>query len=265
MLGTVHILCAMRDTRALRPLIAELDDGQTCIFDMETDGIRALEACRKALPDILVIDAVLPGMDGLGVVERLQQEFGGRMPRVIGGARTAFARKGFIRRGVSEIAGEPWDADMLKSAILHEIANMKSDIDWEALKPAVQRAGMLLTQMGMHASLKGYTYLSYAAALACEREARLFHVGREVYRPVAECFGTTQENVERLIRHAIESTMTAARARGVYSLFGNTIDPAKGKPTNAQVIALLVQRMRVEREIGHIKRHAASGNTDKLL
>jgi len=101
--------------------------------------------------------------------------------------------------------------------------------------------------MGMHASLKGYAYLCKAAALAYESEARLFCIGREIYAPVAAQDHTTPANVERLIRHAIESTMTAARARGVYSLFGNTIDPAKGKPTNAQVIALLVQRLRVER------------------
>ena len=105
----------------------------------------------------------------------------------------------------------------------------------------------MLTQMGMHASLKGYAYLCKAAALAYESEARLFCIGREIYAPIAQEDHTTAANVERLIRHAIESTMSAARARGVYSLFGNTIDPAKGKPTNAQVIALLVQRMRVSK------------------
>ena len=102
--------------------------------------------------------------------------------------------------------------------------------------------------MGMADSLKGYGYLSWAAALACENEARLFCVSREIYDPIAARCATTKENVERLIRHAIESTMSAARARGVYTLFGNTIDPAKGKPTNAHVSALLAQRMRVEKD-----------------
>jgi hypothetical protein len=97
----------------------------------------------------------------------------------------------------------------------------------------------------MCSKLKGYEYLAWAAALAYENEARLDSVRESLYRPIAEEFGTTAQNVERLIRHAIESTMSAARARGVYTLFGNTIDPAKGKPTNAHVIALLAQRMRV--------------------
>ena len=79
-------------------------------------------------------------------------------------------------------------------------------------------------------------------------ESSLFSVGTDIYAPIAQRHQTTNANVERLIRHAIESTMSAARAKGVYTLFGNTIDPAKGKPTNAQVSALLAQRMRVERK-----------------
>jgi len=247
MLGPVRILCAVRDRKCMRTLLADMDDGNACMFDIVTTGQQTLEVCRKSPPDILVIDAVLPGVDGLGVVEQLKRELGSRMPRVIGGSRTAFSWDGFFRRGASAVMSVPWNIHELKFAILREITNMKTCADWNALDDVRMRAGRLLTQMGMHASLKGYAYLSCAAALAFENEARLFSVGSGIYEPIAAHFGTTKENVERLIRHAVESTMSAARARGVYSLFGNTIDPAKGKPTNAQAIALLVQRLRVER------------------
>ncbi len=247
MLGPVRILCAVRDRQCLRPLLADMDDGTECIFDVVTTGRQTLEACTKAPPDILVIDDVLPEMDGLGVVEQIRREFGSRMPRVIGGARTAFSREGFLRRGVCAVADIPWDLDELRLTIRHEIADLTTYVDWDELQAAQQCAAALLTQMGMHASLKGYAYLSYAAALAYENEVRLFSVSKGIYEPIAVRYGTTRENVERLIRHAIESTMSAARAKGVYSLFGNTIDPAKGKPTNAQTIALLVQRLRANK------------------
>ena len=248
MLGPVRVLCAVRDRKCLRPLLADMDDGNACMFEIVTTGQQTLEVCRKSLPDILVIDAVLPGMDGLAVVERLKCELGSRMPRVIGGSRTAFSCHGFCRRGASAVVSVPWNMDELGLAIQQEITNMKTGIDWDALYAMQLHTGRLLTQMGMHASLKGYAYLSCAAALAYENEARLFSVGKGIYEPIAARFSTTKENVERLIRHAIESTMSPAQARGVYSLFGNTIDPAKGKPTNAQVIALLVQRLRVEKK-----------------
>ena len=249
MLGAVHILCAVRDRNCLRPLIAQLDDGETCIIDVVTTGTQALERCRKEIPDILVIDAVLPGMDGLGVVESLSHELKGQMPRVIGGSRTPFSYSGFLSRGVDDVLTVPWDIQELKDVIRQAMVGLREDIDWQSLASAHQCACDLLEQMGMHPSLKGYTYLGCAAALAYENEAKLFSVSREIYEPIAAHFGTTKGNVERLIRHAIESTMSAARARGVYSLFGNTIDPAKGKPTNAQVIALLVQRLRVEKNM----------------
>ena len=76
-------------------------------------------------------------------------------------------------------------------------------------------------------------------------EARLFAVGRSLYAPIAQRFGATEAAVERLIRHAVESTIDSVGADGIYGFFGNTIDPTRGKPTNAQRIAMLVQRMRV--------------------
>ena len=72
MLGPVRILCAVRDRQSLQPLLADMDDGIICIFDVVTTGRQTLEACRKAPPDILVIDAVLPEMDGLETTRRIR-------------------------------------------------------------------------------------------------------------------------------------------------------------------------------------------------
>ena len=244
----VRVLCAVRERSDLIPLMRELDDGEHCTFDVVTTGTQAIEACLRSAPDILVIDAVLPGIDGLGVVERLGELLGGRMPAVIGGARTPFAREGFLRRGACAIVDAPWKKEMILGALRLEAERRNTQINWGELLALQHRAGDLLLQMGMHASLKGFDYLCSAAALAYTGEQRMFAIGKDLYQPVAEYHHTSAQSVERLIRHAIESTMNAARAKGVYSLFGNTIDPAKGKPTNAQVIAMLVQNMRVARE-----------------
>ena len=39
--------------------------------------------------------------------------------------------------------------------------------------------------------------------------------------------------------------MDSARAEALYAFFGNTIDPTRGKPTNAQMIGMLAQKVRV--------------------
>ena len=73
----------------------------------------------------------------------------------------------------------------------------------------------------------------------------MFAVGRRLYAPIAQCFGTTAQNVERLIRHAVERTTDTVGVDGIYTFFGTTIDPMRGTPTNAQMIAMLAQRLRI--------------------
>lgn len=244
---TVHILCAMHDTAVAKQLYREMDDGEHCLFDIVGDGDAAIRHCRKHMPDILVLDAVLPLIDGLGVLDYLHEMDGGLAPRVIGGSVTAMSCEGFFARGAQAVVSVPWNAAELKRALLTQMTNLQAPADWTALEPMCQEAEKLLVQMGMNSALKGFIYLASAAALAHDNRARLHAIGKRIYAPIALHCHTTPANVERLIRHAIESTMSAAQARGVYVLFGNTIDPSKGKPTNAHVIALLAQRMRLER------------------
>ena len=197
------------------------------------------------MPDILVLDAVLPEIDGLGVMDRLHTTLQSRMPRVIGGSVTPMSWEGFLSRGAQAVVHVPWNAAELSAALRAQLEAVQSAISWEVLAPACRMAEELLHEMGMNAALKGAVYLTPAVALAYENETRLRAVGKCIYEPIASHYHTTPQCVERLIRHAVESTMSAGQARGVYSLFGNTIDPARGKPTNAQIIALLAQRMRV--------------------
>ena len=244
MLGKVNILCAMRDGHMAQEIKRELDDGEHRTVQIAPDGVQALACSRAFAPDILVIDAVLPEMDGLGVVERLREMLGDRMPRVIGGTTMPLAAEGFRKLGAQAVVQVPWRRAELLEVLTAQIDAVENGINWEEAQELYACACTLLSRIGMHESLKGFDYLAWAAALAYTNEARLFAVGRQLYAPIAERFGTTPQNVERLIRHAVESTMDTD-AHGVYHVFGNTIDPARGKPTNAQAIGLLVQRMRI--------------------
>lgn len=240
-----NILCAMRDLRTAESLQREMENAERCSFRIVNNGDLALISAEQEQPDILVIDAVLPQIDGLGVVDSMRRMLGTRMPRVIGGSMMPFTDEGFRRRGVDRIVRVPWDLVELRAAIEELIERINTQIEWERAQEDFDRASALLRQMGMRGSLHGFTFLAWAAALACEREDRLYTLGERIYVPIADRFSTTPQNVERLIRHAVESTMDAVGARGVYGFFGNTIDPTRGKPTNGQMIGMLAQRMRV--------------------
>ena len=241
----IHVLCGMRDCRVIRQLMRSLDDGETCTFRVVGNGDAVLDSMRGAVPDILIIDAVLPHLDGLGVIDRLRGALGPRMPRVIGGSMMAFSDEGFHKRGVTRLVRVPWEENQLADAIRETVEEIHGSVDWNRAAPGFELAGRLLDQLGMKPGLHGRRYLAWAAALACEEETRLHAIGERLYRPIAEHFGTNPQNVERLIRHAVESTMDSIGADGLYGFFGNTIDPTRGKPTNAQMICMLVQQMRI--------------------
>lgn len=246
MLKKVHILLAVRGRQEAIALCRMLDDEEHCSIHLAGSGKETLAAAAQLVPDILVIDALLPDMDGLGVLDALRAQLGDRMPRVIGGSMMPFTDRAFALRGVSAVLRVPWDMSALREEIQRQIAELDAAVDWRRAQEEYERACALLAAMGMHDTLKGFTYLAWAAALAHQNEARLYGVGRRLYQPIAERFHTTPQSVERLIRHAVERTMDAAKGRGVYGFFGNTIDPKRGKPTNAQIVGMLVQRMRVE-------------------
>ena len=243
-----QILCAMRDGSAAIPVLRTLEDEQECSFRMVQAGEGALSAAKKCKPDILVIDAVLPLMDGLGTIDRLREIYGERMPRVIGGYMMPFAREGFLRRGVTCLVHVPWDAQELTEALTQTLKKVRGEVDWPRLEPACQRAAQLLSRMGMRSTLRGYEFLSNAAALAWEDESRMEAVGDLLYKPIALRYDTTEQTVERLIRHAVESVMDAYGVRRVYGFFGNSIDPTRGKPTNAEMIGMMAQYMCVTPE-----------------
>ena len=241
-----QILCAMRDSRMVIHRLRRIEDDYDCICRIVQTGEAAMAAAQKCRPDILVVDAVLPLIDGLGVVDQMKDRFGERMPRVIGGCMMPFAQEGFMRRGVMTLVRVPWEENQLAAALEEMIAKVREEIDWKALAPACRRAGNMLSGMGMKPTLRGYEYLSQAAALVWKDESRMYAVGERLYKPIARHAGTTESTVERLIRHAIESTMDSVGAHRVYDFFGNTIDPMRGKPTNAQMIGMLAQHMDAE-------------------
>ena len=63
-------------------------------------------------------------------------------------------------------------------------------------------------------------------------------VTKELYPDIAKAVGSTPSRVERAMRHAIESGFDrCGYDHSVMEMFGNTIDPNKGKPTVSEFVA----------------------------
>ena len=73
-------------------------------------------------------------------------------------------------------------------------------------------------------------------------------VTKVLYPAVAKKFGTTASRVERAIRHAIEVAWDRGDLETLQKYFGYTVNSAKGKPTNSEFIAMIADRLQLQRK-----------------
>lgn len=115
-------------------------------------------------------------------------------------------------------------------------------------KELEKRIANLLKEIGVPTNVLGYRYLRTAIKFAYNTETPI-SITKVLYPEIAKVHQTTPNRVERAIRHAIELSYDNGYSMDVLNrIFGNTILPSKGKPTNSQFISQLVYYMRDEEE-----------------
>lgn len=104
----------------------------------------------------------------------------------------------------------------------------------------------MIHEIGVPAHIKGYQYLREAIMMSVDNAEMLYSVTKVLYPAIAKKYETTPSRVERAIRHAIEVAWDRGRMETLDSLFGYTINTSKGKPTNSEFIALIVDKIRLQ-------------------
>ena len=204
-------------------------------------GLEAVQEVLQLCPDLLVLDSVLSGMDGgeaLSLLARLPAP-----PRVVYLALIAFAR---FEPAPDEICSYPCEDAVLLNAILASSSRPLPVLarEWEEQRLAI--AGKLLDRLAVPPRLKGRRYMRVAAAaLACSPALGASYRER-LYPYVAGQCGTTPQAVERAVRTAVESAGLHGSLEGIQALFGLSVDADRGKPTNAEFLAMLAQHIREE-------------------
>lgn len=99
---------------------------------------------------------------------------------------------------------------------------------------------VLLKKLGVNPAIKGWTYLNEAIQMSVDDPTVMEMVTKVIYPTIAEKCGTTSMRVDRAMRHAVEQAFFVAPAEAISAVFGNSIDPRRGKATNSQFIATLV-------------------------
>ena len=108
----------------------------------------------------------------------------------------------------------------------------------------------IIHEVGVPAHIKGYQYLREAIILAVEDMDVINAVTKVLYPEVAKRLGTTASRVERAIRHAIEVAWDRGDLETLQKYFGYTVSNVKGKPTNSEFIAMIADRLQLQRREG---------------
>ncbi len=257
-------VCLTDDNQELISLIEEYLSHQE---DMEVvgtayNGEDCLEMISDAKPDVLVLDIIMPHLDGLGVLERLRENEDGKMPNVI--MLTAFGQEDVTKKavelGASYFILKPFDMENLVSNIRQVAGRKKQGLSSAKRTPSYnsnkkvlnldQNITSIIHEIGVPAHIKGYMYLREAISMVYNDIELLGCITKVLYPDIAKKYKTTSSRVERAIRHAIEVAWSRGNIDSISSLFGYTVSMSKAKPTNSEFIAMVADKLRIEHKAG---------------
>jgi two-component system response regulator (stage 0 sporulation protein A) len=252
-LGKIRILLA-DDNREICEMVQGFFDKQG---DMEVcgcvhDGVAAVEAIAQQIPDVAIIDGVMPKLDGLGVLERISNMENRPICIILSEVTQEKITKKAIDLGADYYMVKPFDLEILAQRIRQLREKGGAAQGFSAAKNAVtqlnieQKVTNILHEIGVPAHIRGYHYMREAIMMAVNDMDVLNYITKELYPTIAQKMNTTSSRVERAIRHALEVAWSRGKIDAIDNLFGYTINNHKGKPTNSEFIALIADRLRLE-------------------
>ena len=225
-----------------------------------TDGIHLLSIIKEKKPDVVLLDLVMPLMEGLGVMEQVKKNADSieKMPAfiVLTAAKQESITENAFALGASYYILKPFDSEILLTRIkqtaediknkrvdnniVYENKNINKKVNLEADVTNV------IHEIGVPAHIKGYQYLRDAIMMSVNDTDVLNSITKVLYPTIAKQHNTTPSRVERAIRHAIEVAWSRGKMDTIDELFGYTVSYGKGKPTNSEFVALIADKIRLE-------------------
>ena len=212
--GSVILADASEEYRAVLSRAIE-GTGEFQVVGSTGSGVEALRLVQQKHPQLLLLDLVLPELDGFGLLRQLQS-LGDRAPKVI--VVSAFCMQRTVNQavqlGVWYFLPKPCSEESLLE-LMRQAAYSQQEVG--EFSPALEgQVTAIIHEIGVPAHIKGYQ------------------------------FSTPPSRVERAIRHAIEVAWDRGDLETLQKYFGYTVNSAKGKPTNSEFIAMIADRLQLK-------------------
>lgn len=252
-------------SQTLASYIREQDDME--VIGMAKDGEEAIDMITNVTPDIVLLDVIMPHLDGIGVLEKMNMIKCDKKPICV--MLSAVGQDKITQKAISLGAEyyivKPFDIELLMKRI-RELKNFKPNqnqnifarreiksqyveipLNGEKNESTLEAlVTNIIHEVGVPAHIKGYQYLREAIIMVVNDIDVINQITKSLYPKIAYKFNTTPSRVERAIRHAIEVAWGRGDQKTVENIFGYTISAAKGKPTNSEFIAMIADKLRLE-------------------
>ena len=253
--GKSKVILADRDGFYLQRLKRCLErKGEMQVLGMTDSGPALLEMAKEMRPDVILLDILLGERDGFWVLESLKKDGIDCICIMISAIDSDKLVRQAISLGADYYMAKPIQGELLLERIHqlleHDTGCNRKEADPEEPVETVFRdlegeISVLLSRMGISASIKGYHFIRKAVLMAAEDQEVLVGITKGLYPDIAKAYKTTASKVERAIRHAIESAWKKNGPQVYFEIAGYL--PAE-KPTNGQLIAALSEYFRLQEE-----------------
>ena len=252
-------------SQTLANYIHEQEDME--VIGIAKDGEEALDMITNITPDVVLLDVIMPHLDGIGVLEKMNIIKSDKKPICImisAVGQDKITQKA-VNLGAEYYVVKPFDIELLIKRIRElknfmpgqnvnnfigkEIKQQYVEIPLNGEKSQENLEALvtnIIHEVGVPAHIKGYQYLREAIIMVVNDIDVINQITKSLYPKIAYKFNTTPSRVERAIRHAIEVAWGRGDQKTVENIFGYTISAAKGKPTNSEFIAMIADKLRLE-------------------
>lgn len=261
--GKLNVVVADDNDRIVS-LLSDLlsTDEDIHIVGTAKNGQEAYDVIRKEKPDVVLLDIIMPKLDGLSVMDKINKD--DTMDKhptfvVMSAVGQEAITEDAFNLGANYFIMKPFDHESLLGRMkqLKTPGNMRGNnskmVSMITKMPEMTKNDLeimvteFIHEMGVPAHIKGYQYLRDAIIMTVNDSQMLGAITKILYPEIAKKHKTTSSRVERAIRHAIEVAWSRGKIETIEEMFGYTINSGKGKPTNSEFIALISDKIRLQR------------------
>ena len=228
------------DTKDEYEIVGVAEDGQKAFID-----ICALK------PDIVLLECILPSLDGFVIMDKLTERMGINRPRII--VVSSLSHEGFVSKAMNQGASyficKPTTMEIVEQRIkdVFGLSEKKEEVvPKQKNRVLEEKISNIFITVGIPAHIKGYQFLREAIKMAIDQPEIINSITKKLYPAIAEKFDTSASKVERAIRHAIEVAWNRGKIENINSIFGLKVYTSNDKPTNGEFIALVADKMLIE-------------------